>query len=219
MPESKHQEYVINPATGRVIRKNGPTYRRWRRANPNAPPPRILSESLSTNSSDEKHTVSHTPHSTPCLLTPDDPLDTSVKTLPVSVPTSISAASLRHEFKSSDSHGHRTTKEEPMSAPLPTNSFTQSNGREPQSAPPPLLRSNAMGPDDLHDLLNVSNNSTHPSIECHDVNMGYVCDSDIVADQLLIDRGPELLQAYENPEVDFLETLAEAFGITENTSV
>ena len=35
-------EFVVNPDTGRVIRKNGKAYKRWRRAHPQEPEPPIV---------------------------------------------------------------------------------------------------------------------------------------------------------------------------------
>ena len=37
--------------------------------------------------------------------------------------------------------------------------------------------------------------------------------TDLLVDEVLTQHGPALLRAYENPQVDFMHTLADAFGM------
>ena len=65
-------EYVVNPLTGRVVRKDGHTYKRWRREHPMAPEPPTVHRNRTLVSENAAHTSASLP--VPPARTPPMPL-------------------------------------------------------------------------------------------------------------------------------------------------
>ena len=70
--------------------------------------------------------------------------------------------------------------------------------------PLPLTRCNAWGPEEFESKRKEEQSAIRA--EEHD--------ADILVDEILAQRGPELLQAYQDPQVNFLDALSESFGMT-----
>ena len=223
-------EYVINPETGRTIRKSGQAYKRWRRAHPTAPEP------LTVNPNHSRRGV----HNLPVIDTPT--------TQPSRCATSESRSTPRvhprptidgfHRFQRSpvdqrsDSlaypdHSFRPYVNEPSfrrsSLPVPHSSATRfaspRSGREPyhkhgmrSASPENLSWSRVRAP--------IAPSAVHPESDevgrTHLLHHEYANnnkddDDTRVIHQLLHEHGPTLLQAYQDPDVDFMQVLLDAY--------
>jgi len=175
-------QFVINPETGRIIQKNGATYRRWKRRHPETPdlaplPSRLLPPRLVPQVRYGVGSLRHPSAMPPCRPPAPGP---------------------RHLPGRSHSLPATFIPSPPPPLEKPVGSWT---------------RRNAWGPDDLEALLKES--------ETHSTDPGAISgdhDSDVMVDEILEQEGPSLLQAYQDPQVDFMDTLAETFGMTTNPS-
>ena len=73
-----------------------------------------------------------------------------------------------------------------------------------------MARHHVCGCDDVESKMN---GPVHATAEPTKSSEELEHDADVMVDEVLAQRGPQLLQAYQNPQVDFIETLADAFGM------
>lgn len=87
------------------------------------------------------------------------------------------------------------------SLPCRLHSFPQLNMSQPA-----MTRTIAGGYDDSESKVgNFAEKCVHPT--------AHEADADLMVDEVLARHGPQLLQAYENPQDDLVNMLAEAFGM------
>ena len=202
-------EFVVNPDTGRVVRKNGKAYKRWRRAHPQEPEPPIVDSQRKkvTRPSRRPPIYPNMDHA----INPPRPTDTRPWLSTQHHPPPTTGAE--------DWHGcHLCSYRGPPTKMVgPSKPFAQPpmrrrvggfggegshhggwtncwSSRPPYPSPPPYMSS-----------TDVSRDGS-PGMN-HDTDD----DNDRVIHQLLQDQGPDLLQAYEDPNVDFMQALSDAY--------
>ena len=165
------EQYVINPDTGRLIRRGGATHRRWKRCHLDAPvlepvPLHMLTPRLQQRVLNIPPPLVRYP--TP-VLRADRP----------HYPTATRSAAFASEFP--------TWPQRFVSQPFMSNNNAYSCGD---------LDSKMDDPEGV--------NERTPLVDEN---------ADMLVDEVLTHHGPQLLDAYQNPDVDFMDTLAEAFGM------
>ena len=181
----RESEYVINPATGRIVRKGGRAYNRWRRAHPLEEEPQVVP---APNHVRRVRTTNHTPRQ-------------------------VRSASVSRWSPSPASYLACCST---ASAPTPVRKPKPALERR-LSGPPPLSRCDAWGEEMFHAYRPnpQAPNTEHawPEKQAHDtVSEDSVRSHDTIMD-LLQDQGRDLLDAYNDPNVDFMQVLAKAYGL------
>ena len=92
------------------------------------------------------------------------------------------------------------------------------SGKDPARSlsPPPLRRANALGEEGFRAQYGIPFAATEPALRPPMKSPRKLQDSGVVED-LLRTRGPDLLRAYHDPNVDFMDELANAFGVHART--
>ena len=172
-------DYVVNPDTNRLIKRNGKTHRRWKRQHPDATAlPGVSADPVPGPLT--KKQKPYLPKNLSPVVRPQGP----VPWLPSAPPA-------------------------PGKMPLRSASAPVAGELDM----PPLTRQNALGAADFGRLQR-----QQPRVQAEDTNMtpvydGFTHDVNLWVDEVLAQKGQQLLQAYQDPNVDFLATLADMFGL------
>jgi len=190
MSDSVSREFVINPRTNRLIRKGGPTHRQWLKLHPEAAELPIV------------HALHKQPHAKPdALAAPTNAKESTKKnksrkrkrpaavTGTTWVPPATTASS-----GSTESLPHDTDPEK-------TNAWPVQLPELPMS-PPPLRRCHAHGEEGFRALMQDDDDVALPE---HDLGA--------MTDEVLHEHGPALVNAFQDPGVDFLEEAAKLLGL------
>ena len=171
---SPAEQYVVNPDTGRLIRRGGPTHRRWKRCHLDAHVLQPVPFHMLTPRLQERVIKQPELERAPTPLWRDNhPYYPSHRRSP----------SFDAEFPSWPEHL--------VAQPFMTN--------RQASCPPPSVTDIDVKMDDIAEVPSTSTTTREST--------------DLLVDEVLTQHGPALLRAYENPQVDFMHTLADAFGM------
>ena len=171
-------DYVVNPDTNRLIKRNGKTHRRWKRQHPDATDLQGVSADQKTTPLTKKQKPNVGEDLSP-LVRPQAPVPwrPSAPPAPLKMPLRSASAPVDGELDM-----------------------------------PPLTRQNAVGAAGFEQL------KRQQARMQEDANMLPACDGqpqdvNLWVDEVLAQKGQQLLQAYQDPNVDFLATLADMFGL------
>ena len=253
-------QYVVNPLTGRTIRKEGRAYKRWRRAHPTEPEPPVVVDNPRLRWTPPVHherTPSTSSYPTPVTMNSSCP-----RTFPTEDPNPFSRsppetnlscmledprpaqphACCSRGASSSPGHVPSVWPEPPVDAWYPRHRLGNRHpaGTCPHHAnfaprmiphtPAPPIRGVHRNPPGKRGVAGAPatpwsprSMGLEPHSECGDDSTGrsYECcsgnchettrdDAQVIL-RLLREQGPTLLQAYKDPQVDFLRVLSNTF--------
>ena len=209
-------EYVMNPETGRTIRKGGRVYQRWRRAHPNSPEP------LSVDPPRHRHRRRHH-HRRPDVLETDLAAVLPPPSPPPLLRTSNGMRSMPRTPRRFDPVPDPLTYREDTFDPYVGNETYACRGVAPRSGLHQTPRSTDVHHYHEHDrrsesLVNPSSSGERsswrsPSVVRDRDTRGHNRQTDDGENEtrmilrLLHEHGPALLRAYQDPDEDFLQVL------------
>ena len=208
--------YVVNPLTGRVIRKDGQTYRKWRRAHPGeAEPPSV---------DPHRHNHHHHHHQHHHLQHPRHTSHGKLVSRSLRKATEIAAQKCGY-----DTHHHQQQQEQQEQQQEQKQQSSQVSNRTLKRDVKQGHRCHFCGQALLTDQLQKEDNyETREKLSVDDTRTlqgqeqnlreqdddaddNDDDDDDEAIHRLLVQHGPSLLRAFEDPDQDFMQVLMNTY--------